>query len=109
METMQKTYTVRSLKNRKKNLQTVSFEGDLSLTNSVSLHRKVKSLNIETKQVKVRLVNVEKMDVTFIQILYALKAKLEGEGVTVEVESTLPAEIENIMHNSGFREIVSKQ
>ena len=109
METNNKTYTVRSLKNQKKNLQTVSFEGDLSLKNSISLYKKVKSLKITTDHLNVQLNNVEKMDVTFIQIIYALKAKLEGEGVTVEVDSTLPGELKNIVHNTGFREIESKQ
>ena len=109
METNNKTYTVRSLKNQKKNLQTVSFEGDLSLKNSISLYKKVKSLKIKTDHLNVQLNNVEKMDVTFIQILYALKAKLEGEGVSVEVDSTLPGELKNIIQNTGFRDIISKQ
>ena len=109
MEMNNKTYTVRSLKNQKKNLQTVRFEGDLSLKNSISLHKKVKSLKITTDHLNVHLNNVEKMNVTFIQILYALKAKLEGRGVSVEVDSTLSGELKNIIHNTGFRNIISKQ
>lgn len=108
MEMKNRTYTVRSLKNQKKNLQTLSFEGDLSLKNSMALYKKVNSVKITADHVKIHLDKIEKMDVTFIQLFYALKAKLEGEGVTVEVASSLPVELESIVRNAGFRDILCK-
>jgi hypothetical protein len=97
-----KTFIIKTLYNKDSKSQTVVFEGDLGIKNAESIKTSVQTLKINSDSVSIHLKNVEKLDITTIQILRAMRFDLTGKGKKINIILELPHEIERLLNNTGF-------
>lgn len=100
-----KTYIIKTINNKDSKSQTVVFEGDLGIKNAEVIKNTVQALRFNTDSVTIHLKSVEKMDITTIQILKAVKIALTAKGKKISMEMELPHEIERLLKNTGFDKI----
>jgi hypothetical protein len=101
-----KTFSITTIADESLNTQTLIFEGNLGLDNAGAIKKTVESITYECSKVIIHLKNVQKLDITFIQILKALRIFLEVDGKNPEIISLLPSDIERLLINSGFNSIL---
>lgn len=81
---------------------TVILEGDLGIKNTEAVRNALMALKLNSDSVTFHLKNVEKLDITSIQNIRALKNNLVSQGRKVTVNAELPPEIERLLKNTGF-------
>jgi ABC-type transporter Mla MlaB component len=97
-----KSFNIKSSIDKSLNAQTLIFEGDLGMKNALGIKKTIQTLAINGDSVTMHLKSVEKLDITFIQTIRALRISLEKEGKKTDVISELPLEIERLLTNTGF-------
>src|SRR5512133_3286582 len=97
-----KTFTIKSLNNKSLKVQTMIFEGDLGINNAVAIKKTIQAVTFNGDPVTFHLKNVEKLDITLIQTLRALKTVLQKDGIKCSIISEVPREIDRLLTNTGF-------
>jgi anti-anti-sigma regulatory factor len=97
-----KTFIIKTLNSKDSNSQTVVFEGDLGIKNAEAIKSAVQALKLNSDSVSFHLKSVEKMDITTIQTLRALSLSLKGKGKEINIIKDLPQEVERLLKNTGF-------
>jgi anti-anti-sigma regulatory factor len=97
-----RTFNIKALNSKDPRIQTVIFEGDLGIKNAGIIHETIQSLKISAESVTLSLKSVEKIDITTIQNIRALRNELTSQGKKVEVTTNLTPEIERLLRNTGF-------
>lgn len=82
--------------------KTVVFEGDLGIKNAEAIRTTVSTMKYTSDAITIHLKNVEKLDITTIQNIRALRKKLNDGGKKITIKSELPQEIERLLGNTGF-------
>ncbi len=82
--------------------QTIVFEGDLGIKYTEAIRNTLKTLKFNSDIITLQLKNVEKLDITTIQNIRALRDALSGRGKKVTVTSELSQDIERLLLNTGF-------
>jgi anti-anti-sigma regulatory factor len=100
-----KTFIIKTLNNKDPKSQTVVFEGDLGIKNAELIKTTVQALKFNSDTVSIQLKSVEKLDITTIQTLRAMKIALAGKGKKINMILELPNEIERLLKNTGFDKI----
>ena len=100
-----KTFIIKTLNNKDPKSQTVVFEGDLGIKNAELIKTTVQTLKFNSDSVSIHLKSVEKLDITTIQTLRAMKIALTGKGKKINMIFELPHEIERLLKNTGFDKI----
>ena len=97
-----KTYKLSISKNRKNPKQgNIKFEGDLTVKNINEITETI-SKNIKNfEQLTINVNNVENLDITFIQMLLAIKKSYQ----LLKINSDIPAHVSGIIKNSGLNDI----
>lgn len=98
----QKTYNIRNNSGTGGNEQSLVLEGDLSIRNSPSILKALQGAKLEAETNIISLKNVEKLDITTLQLLWSLKKKIEGAGKKLVFDAELSADIRRLMANTGF-------
>jgi len=97
-----KTFNIVSMNGKGTKGQTIVLEGDLGIKNTEAIKNALQSLKINSDTITFKLRSVEKLDITSIQNIRALKNALTEKGKNVSVTSELPPEIERLLNNTGF-------
>jgi anti-anti-sigma regulatory factor len=97
-----KTFNIRTSNNNSSKVQTIHLEGDLGINNSVAIKKSIAEMSFTGETVAIQIKNVERLDVTFLQILRALKTSLEKDGKKTDIISEIPKDIELLLLNTGF-------
>ena len=100
-----KTFELRSLKKRGSDTQTLFLGGDLSIRNAALIKKKIEAVKFSGDNVIIHLTNVDKLDITIIQMLYSLINKLSHLGKETKILSELPEDLQKVMGNAGFKEL----
>jgi hypothetical protein len=101
-----KTFNIKSTVNSKLKSQTVTCEGDLGIKNAAAIKESIQSMNFKSESVTFRLKNVEKFDITSIQTVRAIGYSLLNKGKSVQISAEFPKDIERLMKNTGFDNIL---
>jgi len=96
-----KTFSIMSLNSKGKG-QTILFEGDLGIKNSEAIRSTIQTMKFNSDNLTIQLRNVEKLDITSVQNIRALRKLLFSRGKKVTTVSELPQEIERLLTNTGF-------
>ena len=80
----------------------IRFSGDLDIRNSDDIRKQLLALSPDTAQVKLILENTDNIDLSFLQLLYALILRLKKEKKIVVFSQELNDEYERIVRESGF-------
>ncbi|MBR8537044.1 STAS domain-containing protein [Carboxylicivirga sediminis] len=83
------------------------FSGQLIINHIEKITATVKNGLISDKDLQIEVDNPESVDVTFIQLLLALKATLSANGKKVEVNAELSEDIKKLILNSGFQYVLN--
>jgi len=97
-----KTFLIKTLTSKDTKEQSVVFQGDLGIKNAEAIRNAMLALTFSSESVIIQLKNVEKLDITSIQNIRALKNSLAENGKKVEVHSELSQELERLLTNTGF-------
>lgn len=100
-----RTFIIKTLNNKDSKGQTVIFEGDLGIKNAEPIKNTLQTLKISADIVSLHLKNVEKLDITTLQIIKAFKTSLSDKNKTISMITELPQEIERLLNNTGFDKI----
>jgi hypothetical protein len=83
------------------------FSGQLIINHIEKVTEIVKSGFKADKDLQVEIDNPESVDVTFIQLILAVKATLEANGKQLFVNAKCKDEIEKLIQNSGFQYVLN--
>lgn len=97
-----KTFVIKTSFNNNSKVQTLIFEGDLGINNATAIKKNIQSLKFRGDSVKIHLRHVEKIDITSIQVIRALRIVLNNMGKRSNIFSEIPEDIERLLNNSGF-------
>jgi anti-anti-sigma regulatory factor len=97
-----RTFNIKTSVSKDTNVQTVVFEGDLGIKNAEPILEAIKALKFNAATIILNLKSVEKLDITTIQCLRALRNHLNGLGIKTEVNSHVSPDIERLLINTGF-------
>lgn len=95
------TYIINTNRGKKGDYELV-LEGDLSIKNILSIKNALPDTEIRKCNVTLKLRNIEKLDLTTIQVLDAYKRKLNDNGCETVVSAILPEEIQGLITKSGL-------
>ena len=96
------TFKIRNSINKKSSVQVLLFEGDLGIRNAEAILKSVQDLKFDLERVSIHLRNIEKIDLTTIQTIRALRTFLTGLGKSTDVLCDIPQDIEKLLINTGF-------
>lgn len=97
-----KTFNILTLDSKGAKEQTIVFEGDLGIKNTEAIRSAIQTLKFKSDTINLHLKNVEKLDITSIQNIRALRKALYDRGKNVTTTAELPPEIERLLKNTGF-------
>lgn len=97
-----KTFSIKSAINKDSKVQTLTFEGDLGIKNCESIRNTLLAIKFNNGPVTLHLKNVEKLDITSIQIIRAVRKAVASGGGNTEVRMDLSQEISRLLTNAGF-------
>ncbi len=85
----------------------LNFSGQLTIAQI----QKIKDATGEqvnfTRDIEVEVDNPENLDITFLQLLQSLKTTAEANGRQFSVSATLPNELESLVSNAGFADLLN--
>ncbi|HEX2968664.1 MAG TPA: hypothetical protein VHO46_06130 [Bacteroidales bacterium] len=97
-----KTYNLKVRESSDKKSDILLVEGDLSLKNAVALKKQLQTLKFRRNEVVIQLQNVEKIDITTIQIIRSYRNYLNDKNISTSVIPALAPETEKLIKNTGF-------
>jgi len=97
-----KTFIIKTSNDKNSKTVTVILEGDLGIKNAVAIKNSIQAIKFNTNSVVLNLKNVEKLDITTVQTINALRTALRSNGQKTELIAELPADIEKLLKNTGF-------
>jgi len=97
-----KTFSIKTSIDKSSKVQNLFFEGNLALINASAIKKTIQAMAFKSDSVIIHLRSVEKLDITFIQIIRALRTVLENDGKKTSTVSEVPGDIERLLTNSGF-------
>ncbi len=100
-----KSYTIKI--NEKKNNTEILLSGNLTISNSESIYKKILSIVTTSKKTTIHLNNIENIDLTMVQILHSVKRTILKEGKEFTTIANLPKDLSLLMDKSGFKNILS--
>ncbi len=98
-------FDIKSRKEKGSKIQTIILEGDLSFKNAVLIKKKMDTLKITGDTIRFQLLNVDNIDITFIQMIFSLVNPLKNKGKEIEFISELPEDMKKVLINAGFKEM----
>jgi anti-anti-sigma regulatory factor len=104
-----KTFSIKTSANKNAGTQTVVIEGDLGINNAEAIKKAVSAIKFNAENITLELRNIEKFDITSIQLFRAFKNNFTGKGEKINVISEFPQEIERLLVNTGFETFINKQ
>ena len=75
-----KTFSIKTSIDKSSKVQNLFFEGNLALINASAIKKTIQAMTFKSDSIIIHLSSVEKLDITFIQIIRALRIVLENEG-----------------------------
>lgn len=98
-----KTFLIKTSNNKDTKEHTLLLQGDLGIKNAEALREAIMALKFGTDTIVIELKNVEKLDLTTIQNVTALKNSLMESGKKVDIRLDVSQDIERLLNNTGFK------
>ncbi len=99
-----KTYKLTVTKNKKNPDEgNISIEGDLTIRNIKEIKDTLVTSTKPYKSLSIRIKKVENLDITFVQLLIAIKKSFK----TVTINTEIPQHVQGIISKSGLKEFLS--
>jgi ABC-type transporter Mla MlaB component len=100
----QETYVVSNSREENGDYELV-FEGDLGIKNITSIKKSLALTEFRECNVRINFRNVEKLDLSTIQILDSYKRTLNDNGCKTVVSAVFPEDLQGLILKSGLSSI----
>ncbi len=87
------------------NEQEIIFSGELIINHINAIKEELMGLIDFAKPINMRLINPTGIDITFIQIVLAIKKAYQDKGINCKLQGTINEETFNLLANSGFKDL----
>lgn len=101
----QKTFSIKSSVAGDMKSMDVILEGDLGIRNAAAIKKSLMAVGFQTGNITFHFRNVEKIDITTIQTFVAVSRHLQMIGKKAASAQAFPAEICELLKNTGFTSI----
>lgn len=88
---------------------TLNLGGDLSLNSISEIHEELKKELDKVNSLQIVLNEVEQIDITLIQVLYAIEKEFKTENKSVQITMNLSDQDELLLKRTGFNKYFEKQ
>lgn len=78
------------------------MKGDLSIRNARAIRDRLSRISFAEPELEMNLEDVERIDLTVIQILRALQCRAEARGVQVQMNLALTEDMQGMLTRVGF-------
>lgn len=85
----------------------IVLTGQLTINTIDKIMAKMKEIIVKPSEVSIQVEDVENMDLTFIQLIFAIKNSGKKEKYKVEVSFDLSEELTSLITNAGFQKILN--
>lgn len=99
------TFSFHSKKDPALKVQDIILEGDLSVGNVEAIKAKLQAVEFKY-DVNLKLVNIETLDLAFIQLVYSLIKTLVAKGLKVTIKSDFSEKLAETINNTGFVNLI---
>ncbi len=90
------------------NRSSLLFSGDLDVAHATELQQQLLSAASRVLFVDVKVADVENMDLSFLQLLFAWAQSVKQTGKNLTFDFQLEQELERIFDESGFRQVFAQ-
>jgi len=80
----------------------ITMEGDLTLQNADQIRLELIQALKQYNYLSLNIVNIENIDLPFIQLLYSLKKTAESKNKELQIAALVPEDLQLILEHSGF-------
>lgn len=84
------------------------IEGELTLNTIEETLAEVKAIVDEHQNLLIELRQIDNLDLTGVQLLYAIKKTAEASKKTINYSIELPDELSTIINHAGFNDLINK-
>ncbi len=88
-----------------KNTTEIILSGNLNVSNSEAIHKKIQNLMKKPKNLRINISDVESIDLSMVQVLYSAQKSLLHEGKELTVKPNLPFDLSLLMEKTGLKNI----
>lgn len=85
----------------------VDFSGQLTINYIQKIKESVSEQVDFSQDITVNVDNPDNLDITFLQLLQSLKTTAELNKKQLSISSTLPSELESLVSNAGFSDLLN--
>ncbi len=85
----------------------ITLSGQLTINSIVKILAEMKELLKNASNVNIHVKEVENIDLTFIQLLFAIKNSGKKENYKINVNMELPDELNLLVNNAGFHSVLN--
>ncbi|WP_462317072.1 STAS domain-containing protein [Marinilabilia sp.] len=85
----------------------VDFSGQLTINYIQKIKEAVSEQVDFSQDISVNVDNPDNLDITFLQLLQSLKTTAELNKKQLSISSTLPSELESLVSNAGFSDLLN--
>jgi ABC-type transporter Mla MlaB component len=97
-----KTFNITKSEDRASHSLNLLLEGDLSINNAAAIVKYLKGLKFSDNSVAFHLKNVEKLDLTTVQVLFSLRNTLKVKERKISIVADLPTDLQKLLNNTGL-------
>jgi len=90
---------------KEKDKKLLLITGDLIINYIAKIKESISEKLDDTIGLKIKVTNPSSMDITFIQLVCALKKTFENKSLDFSVEGTFNEEIYSLISNAGFNDL----
>ncbi len=83
----------------------IQLEGDLSIINSKEIYEELKVSYNKFNHLTLKLKDVDNLDLSVVQLLYAIESEYSKKDKTVVIEAELDAEFKELFGKAGFEKL----
>lgn len=86
--------------------QIIRIQNEFSIRNADEITKRLKKNLVNVKSAVIRLDSMEQMDLSAIQVIYAIRRYAEKKNIELQIESTLSDDLIKLINNNGFNELL---
>lgn len=101
------SYTIRQQSTQGKEADKLEFEGALIIQSIKQIKQDIEQKINKTKPLHIRVSKIIQLDLSFLQLLLALKKDYDNLGLSIHIQMELEQDLQQLMQISGLYQLIS--
>jgi len=102
-----KGFKINSIKDKESDRIIIDIEGDIGINYIDKVKTRIEKLSFDGDEIVFDLTKTETVDLSSIQLLYAIRKNLSGEGKSMNIISSDEIKVIYLLERTGFRELLT--